>query len=250
MFSERIYVILKCVYFWFPGRPPEFMVGSVTNVHRKVMDDVIPELDENMTTIISTRHEHHPTVQEIFGQQQPTGTSEKPIFSLSSPSSASSTPLDTKIYTPSTQGNSPVFPGGLTPSSEPAMNLNPLESNIARLSESAPETVRLQQQSYQPEAVSPTPFDSPKVEQYADDPSSALLSPQTSGTEDPDETMHDFHVRKGPAEKLTLRIAKTFGFNKEPSPADSDDERTEEHLLSDVSTKEDERSGSSGPYKV
>ena len=217
------------------------------------MDDVIPELDENMTTIISTRQEHHPTVQEIFAQQQPAGTSDKPIFSLSSPSSASSTPMDTKIYTPSTQGNSPVFPVGATPSSEPSMNLNPLESNIARLSESvsAPDTVRLQQQSpHQPETVSPTPFDSPKVEQYADDPSSALLSPQTSGTDDPDETMHDFHVRKAPAEKLTLRIPKIFGFNKDSQPADSDDERTEEHLLSEVSTKEDERSGSSDRYKV
>ena len=42
--------------------------GSVINVNRNILDDVIPELDENMTTIVSTREEKKkPTVQDIFG---------------------------------------------------------------------------------------------------------------------------------------------------------------------------------------
>ncbi|CAG7705189.1 unnamed protein product [Allacma fusca] len=208
------------------GRLPEF-IGSTTNMHRKVFEDVIPELDENMTTIISMKKEYKPTVQEIFARRSISADNDV------KPSSYSNVqPGPSNAPSPESQNVSPQESGvyGNTGLKRPvSLNLNILGPNGSGM-----KTLESIEDQQTPVATPQQLFGKGKSD---DSLSTASISPSSSV--DADESMDDLQVKKRKGGKLSERIAKTFGFSKVKESAD-DDERTEEHLLSDVSTKDEE----------
>ncbi|ODM95962.1 Bestrophin-2, partial [Orchesella cincta] len=205
--------------------------GSAINMQRNVAEDVIPELDENMTTIISMRGERKPpTVHDIFGTS-PTSTA--PVDIPSQGEGSQKSQLDTAA------AREQFFQGQQRP------------ERPTQLSVSAPP--RSEQLDVPP-----------GIGQGSNSPGTQLTSTDTSATVSPetgihsdsksdnssddgidaDESMDDMHVnnRKHSGDStqgasLAKKLAKTFGF-KDKDKGEQD--KAEVHLLSDVSRiKED-----------
>ncbi|CAL8116070.1 unnamed protein product [Orchesella dallaii] len=210
-----------------PVEGPMAWAGSAINVQRNVAEDVIPELDENMTTIISMRGERKPpTVHDIFGT---TPTSTAPVDIPSQGEGTHKSPLDTAA------AREQFFQG------------QKRAERPTQLSVSAPP--RAGQLNAPPGQVDIN-IDSPDSQVTSTD-TSATVSPETGihsdevsddDGKDADESMDDMHVnnRKQSGEQgasLAKKLAKTFGF-KDKDKGEHD--KSEVHLLSDVSRIKDD----------
>lgn len=194
------------------------------NVQRNVADEVIPELDENMTTIVSMRGERKPpTVHDIFGTG-PTSTAPVDIPGATLDKAAARE----KFFQ---QENRPERPTQLSVSAPPqAGQLRPLPTE------------------------SRDPFSEDNSSEGEE--SSATVSPDAGfhselksdnfSDEGKDLSMDDIQVNNrkpsdtslGGSSSLAGKLAKSLGFKEKEKPVDLDN--SEVHLLSDVSRiKED-----------
>jgi len=242
--------------------------------NRNVLEDAIPELDENLTTIVSMRGEREkkPTVHDVFGtsatqQQQLQGA-------------AVSAPID--IPKPSNDGEypQPNHPGGMM-TSDPSSKMVPVVERPKLLSMSAPSGAKgkFELRSVTPET--PIKQDPPMLEEEDEEDlstaetitvaSSVHASPDEeveasseleetggggttgphqplmeSSSPDANDSMDDIQLRKQQSssrDNLAKKLAKTFGMKDKSSndygEGGDDDREAEVHLLSDMNTSKD-----------
>lgn len=212
--------------------------GSAMNVQRNVAEDVIPELDENMTTIISMRGERKPpTVHDIFGIAP---TPSAPVDIPAQSAAPRLNIMDTvsareKFFLQ--QEKRPKRPTQLSVS-VPVESSNTVgDTHMGSVPESG---IAESQESSSQESVVATsaPSLSPDTG-FQSELKSDNLSEE--GKEDPDLSMDDMQVSNRKQSEgggsLAKKLAKTFGLkDKDNVP----DDKSEVHLLSDVSRiKED-----------
>lgn len=201
------------------------------NVQRNVVEDVIPELDENMTTIISMRGERKPpTVQEIFGSAPP---SSAPVaipgpFQSDGPRLMDTQAAREKFFQEKV-AERPTQLSVSVPADSTRVVPIP-DFNLPQPPDSSSEESVV---ATSPPSLSPdTGFQSElKSDNMSED-----------GKEDPDLSMDDVQISNRRSDgsegsNLAKKIAKTFGFKDKDKESD---DKSEVHLLSDVSRiKED-----------
>jgi len=205
--------------------------SSATVLNRNVLEDVIPELDENMTTIISMKRENKPTIHDVFGTNPPPASAPIPI---SVPKSSS---------------------GDAVPQGYPSKSVTRDPSTRLRLerpkllSMSAPPVTK---SKFQLSPVSPEPSVS-EGGGNSSEPSASIpetmtvvssIHPSPSSDEvdeiEEDESMSNIQLKKPQStDNLATKFVKTFGLKDKSQPGD---EAAEVHLLSDISTTEDKTS--------
>jgi hypothetical protein len=213
--------------------------------NRNVLEDVIPELDENLTTIVSMRgdRDKKPTVHDVFG------TSSQPA----------SAPID--IPKPSTEFVPSSNPTPTEPTSDPSSNLLlRAERPTKLLSTSVPSTKKgkfelrsVISETMPPPSEQPTEEGDNTLTVTASVDSSLTLSsspveadhklePATPPVQSPsNDSMDDIQLRKqksSSVENLAKKLAKTFGM-KGKSPNEEENKGAEVHLLSDISSSKD-----------
>jgi hypothetical protein len=249
--------------------------GSSTNVHRNVFEDVIPELDENMTTIVSMRGEARkpPTMEEIFGRAPPTSTSTPvredgktftttPVIDIPGASSASkpSFELGGSLVDLNHQGERQVsyFPplsappallkGGPawpTISSSPPGTTSPImeakESPVstARKSEGGTEDGSSSPDSTLPTttSISPNSISTPEAEEGMNPTDLSEVTVLHSGDESMDDIQLTTRFPSTSNERFSKKLAKTFGF-KEKAVSD-ENQKSGELLLRKRSVKDE-----------
>lgn len=200
--------------------------GSAMNMQRNVAEEVIPELDENMATIISMRGERKPpTVHDIFGTVPTQPVSIPPGDRSETAAEArekffQDKPLERPTHL-SVSAPSGKF-GGITVIPIP-------DSKLTESLSSSEESVMEASQSQSPD----TGFKSDNLSDEVKDEGDMSMD---------DVQVNNRKLEGGSSEaagsNLAKKLAKTFGLTKDKEKRD--DDKSEVHLLSDVSRiKED-----------
>lgn len=210
--------LVSSLFFVLGGGPFNWAGSSVNMLNRNVAEDVIPELDENLTTIISMRErENKPTVHDIFG----TSVSNAP---------PASQPID--VPKPSSERESrqepPLFTRSVT---EPVVQIGDRARprQLVVSTASVPLTTRPKFELF---PVTPEGDDVDRATETTAATASVRL------VQDEDQEIQGKR-RSQSSESLAKKLAKTFGRSS------GGDEKAEVHLLSDVSGAKDDDNSSS-----
>lgn len=248
-----LFVCVPCTFFYLyffyfcVVGPINWAGSSINMLNRNVAEEVIPELDENLTTIISMREkEKKPTVQDIFG----------PNVSNAPPASKPiDVPKTTAEHRPPPTISQPLFTRN---ASEPGVMTEP-SRRPTTLSTSVPLTTTTRPK-FELFPVSPDMEDGsrddtethPGMAAFAQHEGlkTSISQPEISALDDDDDDDEDERLRSKnrntatSSDSLAKKLAKTFGMKDKSGEGD---EKAEVHLLSDVSGSRDDDDSSSSP---
>jgi hypothetical protein len=207
--------------------------SSINMQNRNVAEEVIPELDENLTTIVSMKKEKKPTVQDIFGPE--VSNAPPPSQPIDVPKPTDFRPqrpvllFSKSVVEPRKVVNPTSIYASVPSVAKPKFELFPVDSPDAPKDEKETETVT----EVSIEQAGPS-GERHQIDSIGTEQASTVMEEEEEYEE---EDIQTGKKRSSSTDNLAKKLAKTFGL-KPPSG----DEKAEVHLLSDISDARDDES--------